>query len=622
MLAAARLSLVPLLATVAALLALAILGAAPAAAQDGDLRIGYDQPIDSINPLGQQNQISYQVTTLGYDLLLNYATKDGSPDLATSPARSFTHSDDGLVWTYRLRPGLVWSDGRPMTSADVAFTYRTVVQNQTNVLRGYLQDVKRIETPDPLTVRITLERPNARMDSMNVAILPEHVFGKLPLKKRDTAAIKLPTVTTGPFMIQSYDPTGTTVLVPNPRFRGPKPAVKRILLIRYLDRQGELRDILLGKLDMVYSADARWLRKVRSEPKIKAWISTRPGFYEIAFNSCPSGGAGTCSGPSKGAHVKVVQDPAIRQALAWGIDRPDLARTAYGGTSEPAYGLISPYYTRYFEDLSKDPQVGYRYDPDKARAVLAAGGWNCRSVPCTKNGTTAEFELIVRSNDPEGQSAVKRIQAWAHDIGIKIDIAVMTETALNNRILATGSKPGSYAPSYDAFYWQWVGDVNSPDLNLEVLRTGSSWQDSFYSNPEYDRLARGSLRTLDFAKRVDLMHQAERVAQRDLPYIPTVFSGAVVLTRTDTWHNWQPSPTAGSGSPVTTNWQQFVGLRPGPAPTAAGGAASSGGGGGGTNTGTVVLLVLIALGVGGGVGLTVGRRRTSSAGFPDDWTEE
>ncbi|MFF0450597.1 ABC transporter substrate-binding protein [Streptomyces sp. NPDC004609] len=587
---------------------------APSAATGGDFRIGHSQPIDSINPFGQQNMISNTVSLLGYDLLLNYRTSDGRPDLENSLTESYQASPDGRTWTFKLRSGITWSDGKPLTSADVRWTYQAVLDNETNVLRGNTENVKKVSAPDPRTVVIQLTEPDARLESAAIPILPEHVFAKYPIDSIDKVPIPLPAVTTAPFRITSYDKGGTTVLGVNPSFRGTPPAMKRVLFVHYQASEAALRDIKLGSLDMVADGDSSWVAKLKTNKDITVWSAPAPGFSEIAFNSCPPGGAGACTGPAKNVKTAVVQDKAIRKALAWGIDRADLSKTIYAGQNLPADGLISPYYAPYYRSFAKDPEIGYGYDPARSRAILKEGGWDCSTKPCVKNGVKAQFEMMVRSTSKQDQNAVRRIRAWASQIGITIDMSVVTEDALNNTVYNPSSTKGKYAPSFDAFYWAWSGEV-TPDLNLEVLRTGSSWSDSYYSNPAYDKASLASVRQMDMPKRVAAMQEAQRIALTDLPYIPTVYSADIMLTRNDRWHAFQASPSSGAGSPLGANWLQLTGLKPGPAPGKSTASAA-----GGTTLGTPAWLALALLTAAGGYAL--GRRRGTRPAEIRDWTDE
>jgi peptide/nickel transport system substrate-binding protein len=588
-------------------------------AHSTDFRIGTSTALDSDNVFAQEQSISDDATQLGYDLLLNYSTGTGQPDFANSLATSYTVSKDALTWTFNLRPGVLWSDGTPFTSADVQWTYRAVLANQTNVLRGYLTNVGSVSAPGPLTVVLHLTSPDARISSIFIPILPKHVFSRYPVDKLDKITWPLPAVTTAPYQMTSYHENGTTVLTANPLFRGAQPAVRRVLFVYYGDQQSELQDIKLGNLDLIPDGNARWNTQLGGEKQIQAWGGAQPGYDVLGFNACPKGGAGACSGPGPDVHTDVVQNQAIRTALAYAVNRPDISKTVYAGANQPAYGLISPYYTLYYKDWSTDPQIGYRFSLAKAKQTLAAGGWNCATSPCTRDGVKAEFDLDVLTTDASGQNAVRRIVASAAEVGITIHMQVVTQDALNNLFYAKGATASTYAPDEDAYYEEWSGDA-TPDLNLEVLRTGDTWQDSFYSNPQYDKPSLAALQSTDFAQRVSLMHQAERIAMTDLPYIPVVYAYGDMLTRTDTWHGYQGSPGGSQGLPFAVNWLQITALQPGPAPdavtTAASGSAG-GDGGGGLPVPAGILLALLVGVVGYAFGVRRGRRFQVV-----DWTDE
>jgi hypothetical protein len=216
---------------------------------------------------------------------------------------------------------------------------------------------------------------------------------------------------------------------------------------------------------------------------------------------------------------------------------------------------------------------------------------------------------------------MRRVVAEAAQIGIKIDMSIITEDALNNKIYAPG-KGNKYDPDYDAFYWAWTGDP-TPDFDFSVLQTGSVWTDSYYSNKTYDALTTKALQTPNHATRIDLLHRAEKIAMTDLPYIPIVYSNSFDVTRTDTWHGYQSSP-AKDGSPIGTNWLQITSLRPGPQPMQRGGsstpapvAAGSSGSSGGM---PVPAAILLAIGI-GIVGYLLGWRATRRRTVLD-WTDE
>ena len=651
-------------ATLAVLVAAAALAAAPGAGA-ADLRIGFASPIDTLNPFAAYSAPTYFTYNAVYDLLINFDTATGEPDYEHSPTESAPEtSTDGKVWTYHLRPGIKWGDGEPFTAEDVRWTFQTVLDTE-NVLASYLDGVNTVEAVDDLTVRLTLDQPSAKMTSIWIPILPKHKWAGANVKAGSTAiqkfAEKLPIIGTGPFKVAEVDKKGTTVLERNEFFWGePKPAMERILLTVFGDQEGALRELRGKRLDAIVSGNSKWVAELEGQEGIKVWSTPEPGFTSIGFNSCPPGGAGTCTGPAKGVHVKVVQDLAIRQALSYVIDRQNLVDDVFSGQAAPGNGMISPYYKRFFQSYADDPEIGYQHDPEKAKQVLADGGWVCPAGGiCEKDGVKAQFELMTRVEQLDDQNASKRIKAWAREIGIDIKLSPVSDDAISNGTYATGTEEDKYGPDYDAFLWGWSGDVPSPDFNFDVLRTDSAWQDTYYSNPEYDRISLRSLHTLDEAERIDLMHQAERIALRDLPYIYLVHDHTIYVTRTDTWHNWQQSPAGEAGAPLTTNWLQLVDLQEGPepepepeevvapassetaAPTVEGETATEAapaededddgtetvaasvaddGGDGGVSTGVIVLIALLAMSVGAIVVLLATRNRRGGR-EPLEWDD-
>jgi peptide/nickel transport system substrate-binding protein len=558
--------------------ALALSGGA--ASQDGettesddgkstDWRLAFDVEIDfEANPFAAFNASPYFIYSVVYDKLLNYDLETGAPDLENSLATGYDVSDDGLVYTFTLREDVKWADGEDFTAADVVWTYNTVARTD-NVLIGYLVNMKSVEAVGDYTVRVTLNQPDARIPSVYVPIMPEHIWREAD-DTPDVDKIKefkpcCPMIGTGPYMIErSLNKKGTTILTRNPYFNRGDGGPRRILMTKYEDKEAQLRDIKLNRVDAILSGDETWVANARKDINLEAFGTPQPGFTEIAFNMCPPGGAGSCTGPGEGANIEVIQDLAIRQALQWAIDRDTIVRTVYRGQGTPGNGLISPYYKQYYESFEGDPEVGFTYDPEKASQILADGGWSCpEGGICTKDGVRAEFELMVRSiNQPE-QNAARRIKAWARDIGIEINLSIVTEDAINAKIYNPSPEDESlYAPTYDAFLWGWSGDIGAPDFNLEVLQCESGWTDSFYCNPEYDELALGALSELDPQKRLDMMHEAERIALRDSPYVILIHDGIVYVHRNDTWTGYirQPDP---DGDPFGNSWLQMTLLEPG-----------------------------------------------------------
>jgi peptide/nickel transport system substrate-binding protein len=532
-----------------------------------DWRLAFNDAIDyQSNVFASYDSTPYFIFTEVYDTLLNYDIKTGAPDLKNSPAYKYTVSPDGLTITYYLRSGLRWSDGKPMTADDVVFSYEAA--SHSNVNSDYTTNMKSIKALSPTVVQLKLRRYDARILSAYVPIVPKHIWGKVGFSKLTKFNPCCPMVGSGPFYVKSLDPQGTSVLLPNPYFYGPRGHIKRILLIRYQDEEAMLRDLKLGRVDAINSGRPAWVDSLGTHAKL--WASPGPGFNELAFNMCPPQGSPICTGPAPGVAVKVVQDPAIRHAVQWAIDRKTIDQVVWHNLAPPGDGIISPWYASrgYYKDWSKDPTLGYHYDPARARQVLKDGGWVCPSAgTCTKDGVEARFTVDVLSDTQEDQETALRIKAWLKAVGIDMNIQVATEDAINAQIYHSTSSnspadKGKYEPTYDAFMWSWGGDLTTPDYNFEVMTCSNTSADAQWCNPEFSKLTADALHERNFLKRVDMLHEAEKLELEASPYIVYAYTPYISVTRTDTWTGYTPSPQPG-GQPFGMNWLQLQLIVPG-----------------------------------------------------------
>jgi peptide/nickel transport system substrate-binding protein len=618
---------------VAAALAALLAGSASAGAAPGDLRVGSPQDFETPNPFKAVEAIAVDSgESMFYDNLIGVKPSDQSLDYSSGLASSADVSADGKTITFHLRTGIEWSDGKPFTSADVVWTYKAVIANKTNQLHSELETLTSISAPDDATVVMHFTtRDSEFLQKLAIAILPAHIWSRYKTSQLDKVDGPIPTVTTAAYALTHWEKLGTSIMTRNDRYAvsrngGRTPAVKRILVTYYANPDSIYRDVAQGNLDYGYDGPTSWARRAQTDanPNVHLNSSPRGGYWEIAFNSCPKTGSPICSGPGKNVKTAVVQDPAIRKAVAYAIDREKLIPTVYGGQGVTAYSLISPRFTRYYVDRKNTP-LGYAYDPAKARKELKDDGWDCSQTPCTKGGVKAQFELDTLSSNKEFVHMAERVKADALKVGIVIDVERMTDDALGNLIYASGKTKDLYGPTFDAFLWDWDVSGTTPTPIMEVLLSNNSSSDSFYASKAFDKALIGARTATSAAGTVAAVRKAEAIALTDLPYLPLVHLNAVTLNRTDTWHGWLPSPSPGGRRLFEDQvMQQVLALQPGPEPAAVSpGApvpAASTADDGWLTTPRSVLIgsVLISLAIVASSFISSGRRRTE----PLEWTEE
>ena len=376
-------------------LAVAATALAPLASADdppatNDWRVGYDQEFDnSLNPFAAQFTSDYFVFTEVYDLLLNFTIADNSPDKANSYAQEL-HVLAG-------RQGLDVQDParhevgrrRAVTADDVVWTLQTVIDTADdpgNVLSGYLptrrqdregrrpdgQDhAHRAERADD--VALHPDPPEAHLGEGR----PEEDQGLRPLHRGHRRHHRRDEEGDHRHRARSWSRSST---------RAARRSSSEPVLLRAEGRDRPHPD---GQVRRQGPAAARHQarqprRDAVRQPEVgdgrggrtrtsRSGRTRRPGFSEIAFNSCTGAAESLCTGVGKGVHKDVVQDPAIRHALYYALNRPEVLKTVLQNQGTVGNGLISPYYARYYQDFSKDPEVGYQYDPAKAKEILADG---------------------------------------------------------------------------------------------------------------------------------------------------------------------------------------------------------------------------------------------------------
>ena len=266
-------------------------------------------------------------------------------------------------------------------------------------------------------------------------------------------------------------------------------------------------------------------------------------------------------------HKSVVQDRAIRTALAWAIDRPKLVEAALFGFGAPGNTQLARSYGRYTLDLSNDAKLGYRYDPAKARRILDQAGWKVGEDGIrVKNGERATFELAYAGEASE-KRAVTLLRAWARDVGIGIDVRVYDTDKLIN--LEFNTEGGTLTPDFDTELWSIGGDPN-PEFLLSLFTKAQIgvWNDSGFVDPMYERLYRQEVRAKSEAARVSAIHKLQRIATQKLPYIQLYEADDISAVNTRTWQNWTTQPSPG-GQPMTSyGYDTIIALRPGALATA------------------------------------------------------
>lgn len=573
-----RRSIAGLIAVAASLLMLV-----PAAsAQDDVLKIGWSQDPQTLNPFIGLDEQSYMVWAINWDLLVNLDPEDLSP--APGIAESWEISDDRKKVTFKIADRK-WSDGTPVTSTDVKWTLDTL-GTEGELFAGYTGNVEAVRAPDPKTVIIETSRPDARIvGGLMIYILPEHIWGKVPLAQlTSTYQPSLPLVGTGPFIVTQFDRGRLITMNQNQEFSGGEPKFDQIQFVKYGNQDGVERALKLGEIDLIPEVQPTTFDRLGDEANIATMDSPSTQFTELAFNMCPEE---LC--PDANVNP-AIQDLPVRQAIAYSVDRERINQIAASGTSFVANGLLPSSYTAFYQE----PDETYPFDPEKAAQILDDAGYEPGNDGIReKDGDRLSFNLYTRSRSehPYSAQAARLVAEMAREVGIEFNVQEVSVDKLTE--VTTRHVDGKPAPDFDSFIWGWGGDAYDPSLLLGLMTTdeigGSS--DAFYSNPEYDELFNEQAGEFDVEKRKELIGRMINILQEDLPYLVLTEDPNLQAYRTDRIANVEPVCPAGDGDIFCeqAGYAPLVDLAPG-SETA---SASDGGGSSGVLIAIIVAVVLL-----------------------------
>jgi peptide/nickel transport system substrate-binding protein len=594
-----------LLVAVAAALLLGLAASAPASAASASpstsltFRVGWLLEPENLNPyiglLGQD----YEIWHLNYDFLVGFDTKTLAPrpEIATS----WQVSADGKTWTFKIRQGVKWQDGKPLTAEDVAFSYNYIVKNNLQTLAIYTGGIVKATAVDASTVTLTTSEPKANTLAMVVPIVPEHIWGKISGKAASTSfANPIPIVGSGPFQVVEWQKGKFIRLKANKSYWGGAPKVDEVIFETYTNADTMTADLKAGAVDAAIELPQAQFPALQKTPGVTTLKGTHWRFNELGFN---------CYDSPNSMGNPVLLDQKFRHALNWAIDRQKITSIAFSGQADPGSSLIVPYSPYHWEPPA---DLAYSFDPTKAKAELAAAGYkdvNGDGYIETKAGKALSLRLFVTTDSAENQSAARLITGWFKDVGVKVQLRVVDSGALLDA--QYNYKGDTYAPDYDMYIWYWTYDVD-PEMMLGVPTPQQieGWNDTLWTNPEYTRLFTQQEQTIDQAKRIPLVQRMQQIVYESSPYLIFAYPYQLEAYRSDKWQGVTPAPTAYKGYDGSAfyNYMNVDSYRL-VQPVAAETSSSTGGGGGSSML--IAGVVIAALAIAAAAWLLVRRSRRS-----------
>ncbi len=458
-------------------------GTPQAATQGGTFHLATGTEPDALDPAKTIQLAADSFNDNLYDRLVFIG-----PDRLPHPwlSEKWDISQDGKQITFTIRKGIKFHDGTDLDGAAVKFSFDRILEPATaSPAKAQMGTLQSIDLVDPVTVRFNFSAPYAPFFT-NISLGYGGIVSPTAVKKAGDTFGHNP-VGSGPFKLKEWV-TGQRITLEryadykNFRTDGTNtgPAYLDTLEFKIIaDPATRLAALQSGELD-VSDVDVQQIDKIKSDPKYQIVIwkdATDMNFFEYA-------------------NKEPFTDLAVRQAIAYSIDRDSIVKSAWNGYAtvnlNPQPAGVAGW------DATIGQQYGYPFNLDKAKKVLADGGYTTGpNGILQKNGKPLAFTMLVYSGSPPAKTAAEIVQATLQTIGVKMEIQIMEFGA---------EQPLLNAGKFDVDWMRWTW----PDPVIESLLFKSPGWTKQLSDPDLDKLLTVADATLDPEKRVAANHEIQK----------------------------------------------------------------------------------------------------------------
>lgn len=509
------------------------------------LRVGVTQEVDSLNPFISITRTGTDIGRANFDFLTAYSQQDFSTEPGL--AESWSTSDDKLTWTFKIRKGVKWSDGQPLTAKDPAFTFQKMMDDETarTANGSFVSQFESVKATDDTTLVIKTKVPQSTMLALDVPIVPEHVWSKV---SDIGAEPQYPIVGTGPFYVTDFKEAQYTKLKANPHYWRGKPKIDELQFIYYRNADAAVTALQSGQVDLINRLTPTQFDALKNSPDVATNNAQNRRFNEIVINP----GAATNDGTPIGTGNPALKDVKLRRAIAQAIDSKTLVDKVWGGYAEEAKGYIPP----AFKDYAWDPGAKKRkFDLEAANKALDEAGYKKGGdgVRLDKQGKPLDLKVLTHAENVVDENAGPYIKSWLEDIGLKITLQPMSDTQINE---------ATTRGEFDLAFSGWSANPD-PDyvLSLQTCANRPNAEgkggtpDSFFCDKTYDDLYKKQLSEMDPAKRADIVKQMQQRLYDQVPLVILGYENALEAYNKKAFEGFPLQPTKG----VIMNQQGFWG---------------------------------------------------------------
>ncbi|HZG14303.1 MAG TPA: ABC transporter substrate-binding protein [Candidatus Bathyarchaeia archaeon] len=494
----------------------------PAASGPKQLIVGRGGDSVGLDPIMHTDGETFKVTENIFDTLVSY--EEENTNVVPGLAESWEVAPDGLTYTFKLRQGVKFHDGTDFNAEAVKFNFdRWMDKNNplhnkegyeyyNDMFGGYLGDethvIKSVDVVDPNTVKFTLNRPLAPF-IQNLGMSCFAIASPTALKEKGPEKFNEEPVGTGPFVFKEWKRNDTITLEKNPNYwNAGFPKLDKLVFKVIPENTARLTALTSGEIDLMDGLNPDDAQTVKDNPELQLILRPSMNIGFVGFN----------------VEKKPLDNPKVREALAYAINKPAIVEAFFAGLGEPAVNPMPPSLWGWNGNI-KDRE----YNLDKAKQLLAEAGY--------ANGLKLKFWAmpVARPYMPDGVKIAEAIQQDLKKIGVETEIVTMEWATYLEK---------TKAGEQEIFMLGWTGDNGDPDNFLATLLDKNNIggnNRTRYASEEVHKLLIAAQSATTKEEREKLYLQAQEIIFKDVPMVPLAHSTPALAAKKNII-NYKPHP--------------------------------------------------------------------------------
>lgn len=462
--------------------------ATASAVHAAEIRIGYSQDVLTLDPGNHNKRETETVIRNIYDGLV---TRDANMKVVPEIAESWRQIDP-VTYEFKLRKGVVFHNGSPLTAIDVAFTYNRLIKDgaldgTTSPRKGLVGPLKEVEVLDPLTVRFKLSQPSP----IFIPMMPfTQIVSKAFTEKQGPNGLSTKEDGAGPFKLAQWTRGDSIVLERFDKYYGGAAAippvgpakVDRVVFKVIPDSSARVAALLAGEVQLINELPVSAINQVEKNDKTKVVVVNGTRTFYVSLNN----------------DKPPFNDKRVRQALNHAVNKPLIIEKLLRGNATALNGVLSPAAFAFNPNLRE-----YEYNPTQAKKLLADAGY--------ANGFDAVIDV-----DGSFKEIAEAIAAMMRQVGVRARVQVWEGSV----ITPIWRQSRASRKDRDMFFNSWGnGALDPADIVPANLRSNGAGNSAGYNNAKVDQLIDAADNEVDQAKRAEMYKDVQKLVNDDAPWV-------------------------------------------------------------------------------------------------------